>query len=405
MLNAQGYFREKRALQLARKAQSGDDAVLMASEPFNKRHQAWREAELAARFRYGVETSAPFNERLTRFWSNHFSISGRPRDINTATAHERESIRPFINGSFKDLAISAILHPSMLLYLNNDKSIGPNSIHGLVGRFRKKGLNENLAREIMELHTVTPQSGYTQADVTEFARALTGWTIASDNQPEEIRGTTFFHAQKHEPGSRTVMRKTYFPLGKNQALAIIRNLCSHPETAKNISYKLARHFTADTPPPSLVDKLTETFIKTDGNLNAIYIALIDAPELWHAKAHKVKTPNELLVSTARYMGINPVFPTWSKDVFAGFGQSPFSAPTPEGWPDSSKAWMGPDALMKRIEWANKVAQRNSKLDARDFLREALGPRTSKETIDIIDQAESKQQALSMVLMCPEFQRR
>ena len=403
--SSKGYILEKAAFLAARKAQKDEAAKITVSKPFNKRYRASEDAELAAHFRFGVETSMPFHERLTRFWSNHFSVSGRTRDILTAAAHEREAIRPFISGTFKDLAISAILHPSMLIYLDNIRSIGPNSIFGLVGRFRQKGLNENLAREVMELHTVTPKAGYEQSDVTEFARALTGWTIAAKNQPENLRGQTFFNAKWHEPGSRTVMGKTYLPIGKSQAMAIIKNLCSYPETAKNISYKLARHFVADKPPPDLVKKLTSEFIKTDGNLTALYEILIEAPELWEIRAQKVKTPYELLTSTARYMGIENVFPTWSSDVFEGFGQTSFRAPTPEGWADTSDAWIGPDALMKRIEWSNKVAQRNSKMDARAFLKNALGDRVSEKTKLAINQAESNQQALIMMLISPEFQRR
>ncbi len=401
----QGYIAEKKSLMDARKAESDDAVRLMVSKPFNKRYIASAQAELAARFNFGVETSLPFHERLTRFWSNHFSVSGRSRDILTAATHEREAVRPFISGKFKNLALNAILHPSMVFYLNNDKSIGPNSIVGLVVRHKQRGLNENLAREVMELHTVTPKSGYTQSDVTDFARALTGWTIAPKRHPEDLRGMIFFNSRRHEPGSRKIMGKTYLPTGKLQAVAIITDLCNHPETARNISYKLARHFTADVPPPSLVERLTKEFIKTDGDLKALYAVLIEAPELWNAPAQKIKTPNELLTSAARYMGSTKVFPTWPRDVYEGFGQTPFRAPTPEGWPDTSQAWIGPDALMKRIEWSNKVAQRNSKVDARAFLKSALGNRVSKETTQAINQAESNQQALVMMLMSPEFQRR
>ena len=406
LLSSPEYIFEKNALRAARKAQKDDDlAKLEVSKPFNKRYVASKEAELAARFRFGVETSMPFHERLTRFWSNHFSVSGRTRDILTAAGHEREAIRPFILGTFRDLALNAILHPSMLIYLDNVRSVGPNSIFGLIGRFRQKGLNENLAREVMELHTITPKSGYNQSDVTEFARALTGWTIAAKGQSKDLQGQTYFNAKWHEPGTRKIMGKTYFPAGKSQALAIIKNLCSHPETAKNISYKLARHFVADEPPTHLVKRLTAEFIKTDGNLKALYEILIEAPELWDIRPQKIKTPYELLTSAARYMRIENVFPTWPRDVYEGFGHTPFRAPTPEGWPDTSDAWIGPDALMKRIEWANKVAQRNSNLNARAFLKSALGDRVSEATQHSIDQAESNQQALVMVLMSPEFQRR
>ena len=405
LLTSQGYILEKAAFTEDWKAGKDDEAKRKVSKYYNKRYQAWEEAENAARFHYATQSPAPFHERLTRFWSNHFSVAGRTRDVLTAAAHEREAIRPYILGTFHELAQRAILHPSMLIYLDNIRSVGPNSIFGLLGRGKKKGLNENLAREVMELHTVTPLAGYSQSDVTELARALTGWGIAAKKEPEDIQGKVFFNPRKHEPSSRTVMGKTYFPIGQSQAMAIIRNLCDHPATAKNISLKLARHFTSDTPPEKLVERLTASFVKTGGDLQALYYVLITSPELWEFKARKAKTPHEMLVSAARYMGRDKVFPTWPRDVFEGFGQTAFKAPTPEGWPDTNSAWLGPDAVMKRVEWANKVAQRNSNLDARTFLDNAVGPRVSTKTKLAIEQAESNQQALTMVLMCPEFQRR
>lgn len=406
LLTTKEYILEKVAFMNARRPHKDDETELMnVSKPFNKRYHASAEAEFSSRFHHATKTQSAFQERLVHFWSNHFSISGRPRDILTASSHEREAIRPFILGKFRDLGISAILHPSMLIYLDNVRSIGPNSLFGLVGRFRKKGLNENLAREVMELHTVTPAAGYSQSDVTEFSKALTGWTIAAKREPENIRGTQYFNPHWHEPGSRTVLGKTYFPIGKSQAPAIIRNLCDHPATAKNVCFKLARHFTSDTPPPSLVKRLTSNFIRTGGDLKALYIILVNAPEIWENKAQKIKTPNELLVSTACYLGSNNVFPTWSKDVYEGFGQTAFRAPSPEGWPDVNSAWVGPDALMKRIEWANIVAQRNTHINALDFITNTIGPLANKQTRNIIEQAESNQQALALALMCPEFQRR
>lgn len=412
LLTSQGYILEKEAFLNARKAQDTVEGRMLISEPFNMRSRAWQKVEKLARFRYGVQTQKPFHERLTRFWSNHFSVSGRTRDILTAAAHEREAIRPFILGSFKELAKNAILHPSMLIYLDNIKSIGPNSQLGIVGRNRGIGLNENLAREALELHTVTPNANYTQSDVTEFARALTGWTIDRKQDPEnvnsvasEFTGKPYFNLTRHELGKRTVLRKTYLPIGKTQAPAIIRNLCEHPETAKNIAYKLARHFTSDEPPPQLVRKLTKTFNKTDGDLRALYNVLIDTPETWEVPAQKAKNPNEMLLSTARQLGYDKVFPTTPRDIFASFGQTPFRAPTPKGWPDTSEDWLGPDAIIKRIEWANKVAQTNFNYDARTFLAEALGPRTSAKTGHIVETAESNQQALTLALISPEFQRR
>ena len=401
---SQDYIIEKEAFFRARRNEPTDAGKLVVAKPFNKRFRASEEAEFKTRFSFGVQTATPFHERLVRFWSNHFSISGRTRDVLTAAAHEREAIRPAILGNFYDLALGAILHPAMLIYLENIRSIGENSIKGLVGRFRNRGLNENLAREALELHTVTPIAGYTQSDVTEFARALTGWTIHKKPQPLG-KNEALFDAHSHEPGSRTIMGKTYFPLGEKQAKVIIRNLCHHPATAENIAKKVARHFCHDTPPETLVLRLQKSFLDTRGDLKSLYTVLIDSPELWESKANKLKTPDELLISAGRMIGERDVFPTWQADIYEGFGQTPFKAPTPEGWPDHGDAWLGPDAMLKRIEWANKLAFRQANKDAQMFLKHALGPIVSTNTAQAIEGAETRQQAFAMALMCPEFQRR
>jgi len=190
----------------------------------------------------------------------------------------------------------------------------------------------------LELHTITLLAGYTQTDVTEFAKALTGWTKPKNNTPVNTKYKAVFNPLTHEPGSRTILNRSYFPLGQRLAPAIIRNLCHHPGTAKNIATKLAHHFCSDTPPNTLIERLTQTFIETHGDLKSLYIVLIDSPEPWDMSSHKVKTPDELLVSAARMIGSDNVFPIKQRDLYEGFGQMPFRAPTPEGWPDSSEAW-------------------------------------------------------------------
>ena len=405
LLSSQDYIIEKEAFVRAWKKESTDAKRLAVSKFYNKRFQASEQSEHKARFIFGTKTTSSFHERLVRFWSNHFSISGQTRDVLTAAAHEREAIRPHILGNIYDLTIGAILHPSMLIYLDSIDSTGPNSPKGVVGRLRNKGSNENLAREASELHTITPLAKYTQSDVTEFSKALTGWTINKNEEQNTSKVRAIFNKHWHEPGSRTIMGKTYFPLGKEQAKVIIRNLCHHPATAQNIATKLARHFCHDIPPETLVKRLKQSLLDTRGDLKSLYTVLIDSPELWNTKAHKLKTPDELLISAGRMIGAENVFPTWQADIYEGFGQTPFKAPTPEGWPDNSDAWLGPDAMLKRIEWANKLAFRQANKDAQMFLKHALGPIVSANTAQAIEGAETRQQAFAMALMCPEFQRR
>jgi len=359
--------------------------------------------EIKARSIYAAQTKAPFHERLTRFWSNHFSVSARNRSTRLFPgAYEREAIRPHILGSFYELAASAIFHPAMLTFLDNDSSVGPKSRQGIKA---KKGLNENLAREALELHTITPASGYTQSDVTEFAKALTGWRIERKTDKGRKQGHTTFRQERHEPGYRTILGKTYKEKDAKQALAILKDLCAHPETAENIARKLAMHFVSDTPPSALVEDLKQSYLKSNGNLMALYKTLVKSPLAWAADAHKMKTPEELIISASRQLGFENVISKRAQDTYDSLAQHPFTAPTPEGWPDIAEAWLGPDAMLKRIEWANELASRLPELDARAFLQSALGPRLSKHALQSVSRAESGQQAIVLALMSPDFQRR
>ena len=391
-----------RAYKDARKTMADDDKPA-ASKAYGKAVRANFEAEIKARELYAAQTETPFHERLTRFWSNHFSVSARNRNTRLFPgAYEREVIRPHILDSFFELASSAIFHPAMLMFLDNVSSVGPNSSQGLK---RKKGLNENLAREALELHTVTPASGYTQTDVTEFAKALTGWSIQNKQTEDNRQGKTRFKKGAHEPGARKVLGKTYKQVGGKQALAILKDLCMRPETAENIAYKLAAHFVSDDPPKALVAQLKNAYLKSKGNLTIVYKTLIQSSEAWQPAALKVKRPEELIISASRMIGFNSVIAKRPKDTYDSLAQLPFTAPTPEGWPDKAEDWLGPDAILKRIEWANELSSRLPDMDARSFLKTALGPRLSKETLQSVSRAESGQQAFALALMSPEFQRR
>ncbi|MEO0881388.1 MAG: DUF1800 domain-containing protein [Pseudomonadota bacterium] len=360
-------------------------------------------SELTARTLLAVTTSYPFHERLVRFWSNHFTVAAKSLPTRlVAGAYEREAIRPNILGSFTDLAMSAIFHPGMLAYLDNWQSIGPNS---RTGRRRGRGLNENLAREVLELHTVTPASEYTQDDVAAFAGALTGWSIGNFRIAPDRLGEPIFVDHFHDPGRKRVLSKSYGDQGGEQAKAIVRDLCASPHTANNVAFKLARHFVADQPSASLVQKLSDRFLETQGDLMALYAALVEAEEAWVPQSRKFKTPDELIVSTSRLIGLRKVLVGNPVGVFESFAQIPFTALSPEGWPDEADAWIGPDAILKRIEWANRLAERNSTLDARDLLTTALGERASFDTLQAVMGAESPSQAIALALMSPDFQMR
>jgi uncharacterized protein (DUF1800 family) len=257
-------------------------------------------AEAKAHYDAAITSEIGFAERLVWFWSNHFCVNAD--DTVMAGAYEREAIRPHVLGRFVELLQAAEGHPAMLLYLTNTLSMGPNSIAGIN---RTKGLNENLAREILELHTLGVRTGYTQEDVTSFAKIITGWTILPTDTNPDHGGEFLFHRRLHEPGPQTVIGKSYRDTGVEQGRAVLADLARHPATAKHIAAKLARHFVADDPPPALVARLEQRFNETEGDLWEVSKALVTAPESWSEERVKIRRPSEWLVSylrAARFAG-------------------------------------------------------------------------------------------------------
>lgn len=380
--------------------------------------------EFLARTQLGATTPWGFAERWVLFWANTFTASATkfPSAVFVGQ-YEREAIRPNVFGRFEDLAVAAERHPAMLLYLDQAQSIGPNSP---AGRRRDAGLNENLAREILELHTVGADGGYTQADVTEFARALTGWSVPSPRDSraggrggggrggarlqaalagEPGPNAFVYRAIVHEPGARTVLGRRYADGGVGQGEAILRDLANRPETARRLARKIAAHFVADDPPSALVGRLETAWTGSRGDLATVARALIEAPEAWTPQAAKIKTPYEFVVSTHRALGTRPQRIQQLNQALVAMGQPPFAAPSPEGWPDTAADWAGPDALVKRLTWARTVADLAEAADPNAVAASALGPRLSERTRQAVARAESRAEALTLFLMSPEFQRR
>ena len=378
-----------------------------------------------ARTQLGATTDAGFAERWALFWANAFTVSATKfQSAVFMDQYEREAIRPNVFGRFEDLAVAAETHPAMLLYLDQVQSIGPNSP---AGERRQAGLNENLAREILELHTLGADGGYTQADVTEFARALTGWSIPTRRDGAAGAGRAgarggrgraartvgaepgengfVFRANVHEPGARTVLGRTYAEAGADQGEAILRDLANRPETGRRLARNLARHFVSDDPPPALVDRLDAAWTGSRGDLAVVARALITAPEAWDPRPAKIKTPYEFVVSSHRALGTQPQRPQPLQQALVQMGQPAFSAPSPEGWPDTAADWAGPDALVKRLNWAKTVADAAQARDPDAVAASALGPRLSDRSQTAIARAESRPEALTLFLMSPEFQRR
>jgi uncharacterized protein (DUF1800 family) len=317
-------------------------------------------------------------------------------------AFEREAIRPHVLGKFSDMLLAVETHPAMLFYLDNVRSIGPQSIAGMR---RGKGLNENLAREILELHTLGVRTVYTQADVTNFANVITGWTIRPFRQDPERGGEFVFNPRMHEPGPQRVAGTTYSDRGFDQGQAVLQDVALHPATANHIATKLARHFVADEPPASLVRRLANRFTATDGDLKGVTEELIRAPEAWAAPRTKLKKPSEWIVDALRSSGASMPDVRRVIQMQNLLGEPLWRPPAPKGFPDDSAAWL--DGVSQRLDIAQQIARLAppSAAEPNTLVDTALGPLASNETRQTIRRAESRQQALALLLMAPEFQRR
>ncbi len=361
------------------------------------------ENEAVARYDAALHTDIGFVERLVWFWSNHFCISA-DKDIAMVGAFEREAIRAHVLGRFGDMLTAVESHPAMLYYLDNTRSMGADSIAGING---DKGLNENLAREILELHTLGVHGGYSQADVTNFAKVLTGWTSTDAADPAH-GGEFLFNKRLHEPGEQTILGKFYAQSGVDQGRAVLADLAHHTATAQHIAQKLARHFVADEPPPPLVAKLAKAFMDNDGNLKAVAKALVTADEAWMPARTKLKRPSEWIVSMLRLTNASLATGTpWTIGrvlaVQATLGEALWRPPAPNGWPDTEAAWI--DGVPHRLDFANEFAGHLPATDPAALLEGGLGPLASHHTRETIARAESRTQALALLVMAPEFLRR
>lgn len=363
-------------------------------------------AEAKARLDKALQAEVGFVERLVYFWSNHFCVSAAKGPIVRASAgaFEREAIRPFVLGRFADMLMAVERHPAMLFYLDNQQSIGPDS---RAGRKRQRGLNENLAREILELHTLGVGSGYTQADVTSFARILTGWMMAGREGRLGEPGSSVFNANAHEPGDAVLLGKTYPAAGMGQAEAALSDIARHPATAQHIATNLARHFISDEPPPAAVARLAKVFTRSDGNLRALAATLIDMPEAWSMPLTKMRSPFDYVAAIRRAAGPGPAnAPGQSLRWLSALGEPLWQPPGPNGFSDQTDSWASAEGMKIRLDIAWQAAgQVNNIGNPNDMLDAIIGPSASPETRQAVARAESRQQGLALLLMAPEFQRR
>ena len=381
-----------------------DRRDVAARKAFRDRVRAQFIDDVGRRFDAAIASDRPFAERLVQFWSNHFTVAiNRFGVAGLAVPFETEAIRPHVTGRFVDMLMAVTRHPAMLIYLDNARSIGP---HSPVGERRGKGLNENLGRELMELHTLGADSGYTQADVTTMAAILTGWSIAGLRDRRATPGTFLYRANFHEPGPKTLLGRRYSG-GEAEGIAALRDLASHPATAHHLATELATHFIADRPPRESVERLARIYLETGGDLRQVSLALVSDQSAWQQAQSKLKSPQDFVLSACRALALDG----HGRQVLGSLrlmGQAPFGAPSPAGWPDITAAWLGPEAVMQRIDWSLALADRlrgQQQVDPGTVLHQALGPLASPATLTAVARAPSRPEALALALVSPEFQRR
>ena len=307
-------------------------------------------------------------EVMTDFWFNHFNIYlNKDADQYLVTAYERDTIRAHALGKFKDLLLATAQSPAMLFYLDNWASMGPKSPQAIAANKGKPGqavagLNENYGRELMELHTLGVNGGYTQHDVTELARVLTGWTI----QPLEQGAAYQFDLKKHDPGDKLVLGQTIPENGQNEGLQMLDILAHHPSTAKFVCRKLAMRFVADDPPPVLVDRLAQKFLATDGDIREVLRTLFKSPEFWSPKTYraKVKTPFEFAISSLRATGTDVTSAGPLLGILSRMGMPLYQMVPPTGYSMTASTWMSSEALIDRMNFALDLS--NGKVGGTNF---------------------------------------
>ena len=354
-------------------------------------------AEATALVGVALTTDAPFRERLVRFWANHFAIAIRQGGCAAvAGAFVQEAIRPHVTGRFGDMLLAVMRHPAMLMYLENAGSVGPDS---LAGQRSHRGLNENLARECMELHTLSPASGYTQADVTAFANVITGWSV----DMQEPSPGFLFRPNAHEPGAKTIMGRS-FPPGEQGGVLALAFFAQHPATHRFLATKLARHFVADEPPADAVRRIEGVLRDTGGDLGQASLALIGLPAAWQPLA-KLRQPQDFVIATLRTLDLPADKRPDALAIMRGLGQPLFDPPLPNGWSDRAADWAAPEAMMRRVDWSYGVAGREGRADPMALADASLGPLLHASTLDAMRHAGSRRDALTLLLASPEFQRR
>jgi uncharacterized protein (DUF1800 family) len=424
------------ALAAFRSAAQGPDAQRReARQEARRRLVAIATAESRAALSARVGSDRPFVERLVAFWSNHLCISTGARILVAplAGSYEREAIRPHVLGRFADMVLASAQHPAMLVYLDNLQSIGPNSRGARAGRGgQRRGLNENYARELLELHTLGVDGGYTQQDVQELAKMLTGWTVSGlgrgPQRPQRGRRQIAmadddrvgfaFQELLHEPGGKTLLGAKYSEAGVAEAERAIHALCRHASTARFVATKLVTHFVTDAPPAPAVDRIAKVFRDSEGDLRAVSAALIDLPEAWSDGARKFRTPQDWLVAMMRAFDSTEA-PEMLMTVLRQLRHPLWSPQSPKGFEDTTQAWADPDSLLNRAELARTITRRlhpnaqNPRVGGPGLRAQPADPRGLLDVVDLpagdplpkfaADSSIAMAERVALLLAGPAFQ--
>lgn len=365
----------------------------------SRKREAFINRARDSRIARGISTSTPFAERLSRYWFDHFNISvSKLMILGLADWYEADAIRPHVLGRFRDMLGATARHPAMIWYLDNLTSVGPRSE---VGRRRNAGLNENYARELLELHTLGVNGGYTQRDVREVAKILSGWR--AETRPGEAAVRVFFDPAYHEPGDKKIMGKVIKENGAKELDDLLDYLASSPATAAHVAWRFSRHFIADSPPDDLVKALKDRFLRTDGDLRELALGLIEFEDAWKAPAQKALPPEDWGIAFARLISLTgDDAPARIRNAATAMGQMGYAAPSPKGWPDELSAWLTPETIIARSSWARRLSEDKDDLpDPRSILK-AYGDFIGDAERMIIFGAPSSQDGLALIAAMPQF---
>ena len=370
--------------------------------------------EISGALQQRIATNTPFLERLVAFWSNHLCVSAQAKSqvLSLAGHYEREVIRPHVLGRFSDMVLASARHPAMLFYLDNARSIGPSSRGSQMAarRGRKRGLNENYARELLELHTVGVDGGYTQKDVEQLALVFTGWTVAGLGQPMGMsmggsaQPAFTFRRALHEPGAKSVLGVSYPEAGVAEGERVIRDICRRPQTARFVANKLVRHFVSDDPPDAAIQRIAATFQKTEGDLLKVSTALVDLEEAWKAENRKFRTPQDWLIAVLRGVGLTDVPPRMG-GLLRQLRHPLWAPAAPKGYGDTMREWADPDSLMNRAELGRPLARRlnRSRFEPEKILEVVDLPDSDPLRSLLADHSIGRDERLALGIAGPAFQ--